>query len=173
MLCETVMMMKWTLNLKISALNLGKRKGLMTPRRNKLKKAIQEKKTAERKQKPTVNRKESEMELRLRNLEQVTCRIDSVIAFQLSNSIVHEDTIEEIVKLKIDQQLKDLKKEQQKNYLAVLRDKICNLENHFESEISSLKSEIEKIRSKNTNVNERCGKMEKCIKENKILLEKS
>ena len=53
-----------------------------------------------------------------------------------------------------------------------MRDKICNLENHFESEISSLKSEIEKIRSKNTNVNERCGKMEKCIKGNKILLEK-
>ena len=150
---------------------LRKRKGLITPRRNKLKKAIQEKKT-ERKQKPKVIKKESEMELRLRNLEEVTCRIDSVIASQLSNSIVmHEDTIEEIVKLKIDQQLKDLK-EQQKNVLAVLRDKICNLENHFESEISSLKSEIEKIRSKNTNVNERCGKMEKCIKENKILLEK-
>ena len=92
-----------------------------------------------------------------------TCRIDSVIASQISNSIVHEDTIKEIVKLKIDQQLKDLK-EQQKNSLAVLRDKICNLENHFESEISSLKSETEKIRSKNTNVNERCGKMEKCIK---------
>ena len=67
--------------------------------------------------------------------------------------------------------LKDLK-EQQKNSLAVLRDKICNLENHFESEISSLKSEIEKIRSKNTNVNERCGKMEKCIKENKIRFQK-
>ena len=33
---------------------LRKRKGLITPRRNKLKKAIQEKKTAERKQKPTV-----------------------------------------------------------------------------------------------------------------------
>ena len=84
---------------------------------------------------------------------------------------MHEDTTEEIVKLKIDQQLKDLK-EQQKNSLAVLRDKICNLENHFESEIPSLKSEIEKIRSKNTNVNERCGKMEKCMKENKILSEK-
>ena len=53
-----------------------------------------------------------------------------------------------------------------------MRDKICNLEDHFESEISSLKSEIEKIRSKNTNVNEICGKMGKCIKENKILLEK-
>ena len=150
---------------------LRKRKGRITPRRNKLKKAIQEKKTAERKQKPTVIKKESEM-VRLRNLEEVTCRIDSVIASQLSNSIVvHEDTIEEIVKFKTDQQLKDLK-EQQKNSLAVLRDKICNLENHFESEISSLKSEIEKIRSKNTNVNERCGKMEKCVKENRILLEK-
>ena len=76
---------------------------------------------------------------------------------------MHEDTIEEIVTLKIYQQLKDLK-EQQKNSLAVLRDKICNLENHFESEMSYLKSEIEKIRSKNTNVNEICRKMERCIK---------
>ena len=58
------------------------------------------------------------------------------------------------------------------NSLAVLRDTICDLENHFESGISSLKSETKKIRSKNTNVNERCGKMEKCTKENKILLEK-
>ena len=56
---------------------LRKRKGLITPRRNKLKKAIQEKKTAERKQKPTVNKKESEMELRLRNLEEVTCGLPS------------------------------------------------------------------------------------------------
>ena len=60
MLCQTVMMMKWTLNLKNSSLNrelpIRKRKGLKTPRRNKLKKAIQEKKTAERKQKPTVNK---------------------------------------------------------------------------------------------------------------------
>ena len=47
------------------------------------------------------------MELRLRNLEEVVCIIDSVIASQLSNSIVHENTIEEIVKLKIDEQLKD------------------------------------------------------------------
>ena len=54
-----------------------------------------------------------------------------------------------------------------------MRDKICNLENHFESEISSLKSEIEKIRPKNTIVNERCGKLEKCMKENKNLLEKN
>ena len=42
---------------------LRKRKGLITPRRNKLKKVTQEKKTAERKRKPTVNKKESEMEL--------------------------------------------------------------------------------------------------------------
>ena len=126
---------------------LRKRKGLITPRRNKLKKSIQEKKTTERKQKPTANKKYSEMEFKLRNLEEVTCRIDSVIASQLSNSIVHEDTVEEIVKLKIDQQLKDLKG-QEKNCLAVLRNKISNLENHFESEISSLKSEIQKIRSK-------------------------
>ena len=103
---------------------LRKRKGLITPRRNKLKKAIQEKKTAERKQKPTVNKKSRRWKRRLRNLEEVTCRIDSVIPSQLSNSIVHEDTIEEIVKLKTDQQLKDLK-EQQNNSLAVLRDKIC------------------------------------------------
>ena len=65
-----------------------------------MKKVTQEKKTAERKQKPTLNNKESEMDLRLRNLEEVTCRIDSAIASQLSNSIVHEDTIEEVVKLK-------------------------------------------------------------------------
>ena len=112
------------------------------------------------------------MELRLRNLEEVTCGIHSVIASQLSNSIVHEDTIKKSVKLKIDEQLKNLK-EQENNSLAVLRDQIFNLENQFESEISSLKSEIEKIRSKNTNVNERRGKMEKRIKENKILLEKT
>ena len=155
----------------ISRTPLRKRKGLITPRRNKLKKVIQEKKTAERKWEPTMNKKESEMRLRLRNLEEVTCRIDSVVASQLSNSIVHEDTIEEIVKLKIGEQLKDLK-EQQKNSLPVLRDKLYNLEDHFESEMSSLKSEIEEIRSKNTNVNERCGKTEKCIKENKFLSEK-
>ena len=63
-----MMMMKWTLNLKISALNrepaIEKEKNLITPRRNKLKNTVQEKKTAERKQKPTVNKKESEMELR-------------------------------------------------------------------------------------------------------------
>ena len=47
------------------------------------------------------------MELRFRNLEEVICRINSAIAFQLSHSIVHEDTMEKIVQLRIDEQVSD------------------------------------------------------------------
>ena len=52
-----------------------------------------------------------DIELRLRNLEDVTCNIDSTLASQVTNPILNEELIEEIVERKIDERLKDLKEQ--------------------------------------------------------------
>ena len=107
------------------------------------------------------------MILRLRNLEEVTCNIDSTLASQATNPILREELIEEIVECKIDERLKDLK-EQNKNAISLLSKRVGDLERDLEQQVekrfSALKNDIDKMKTRIANVNERCGKIEKSVK---------
>ena len=100
--------------------------------------------------------------LRLRNLEEVTSQIDSQLAS--AELVSQENLIGEIVKRKIEEELKDLKK-QHKNSIPLLTKKVKDLEEQFETKLTALKTDMEKIKTRISNTNERCGKMEKSLKE--------
>ena len=152
---------------------------LKTPRR-KLKTPIRKKKKTPMKPKADSNGQKTaakstekpkkknvsdnhDIELRLRNLEEVTCNIDSTLASQATNPILSEELIEEIVKCKIDERLKDLK-EQNKNAISLLSKRVGDLEQQVEERVSALKNDIDKMKTRIANVNERCGKIEKSVK---------
>ena len=105
-----------------------------------------------------------DIELRLRNVEEVTCSIDSTLASQATNPILSEELIEEIVERKIDERLKDLK-EQNKNAISLLSKRVGDLEQQVEKRVSALKNDIDKMKTGIANVNERCGKIEKSVKD--------
>ena len=104
-----------------------------------------------------------DIELRLRNLEEVTCNIDSALASQATNPILSEKLIVEIVERKIDERLKDLK-EQNKNAISLLSKRVGDLEQQVKKRFSALKNDIDKMKTRIANVNERCGKIEKSVK---------
>ena len=104
-----------------------------------------------------------DIELRLRNLEEVTCNIDSTLASQATNPILSEELIEEIVERKINERLKDLK-EQNKNAISLLSKRVGDLEQQVEKRVSALKNDIDKMKTRTANVNERYGKIEKSVK---------
>ena len=68
------------------------------------------------------------------------------------------------MKRKIEEELKDLK-EQYKNSVSLLTKKVKYLEEQFETKLTALKTDMEKIKTRISNTNEHCGKMEKSLKE--------
>ena len=68
------------------------------------------------------------------------------------------------MKRKIEEELKDLK-EQHKNSISLLTKIVKDLEEQFETKLTALKTDMEKIKTRISNTNERCGKMEKSLKE--------
>ena len=63
------------------------------------------------------------------------------------------------MKRKIDEKLKDLI-EQHKNSISLLTKKLKDLEKQFETKLTALKTDMDKIKTRISNTNERCGKME-------------
>ena len=103
------------------------------------------------------------VELRLRNLEEVTHQIDSTLASQSAEPILNENFIEEIVARKIEERLKDLKT-QHKNSISVLSKQVDDLQLQIENQVSGLKKEIDMIKTRTANTNDRCGRLEKAVK---------
>ena len=144
-------------------------KKLKTPIR-KRKKTPMKPVNPSKKKSTTQGKKDPEsqvIELRLRNLEEVTSQIDSQLAS--AELVSQENLIGEIVKRKIEEELKDLK-EQQKNSISLLTKKVKDLEEQFETKLTALKTDMEKIKTRISNTNERCGKMEKSLKEARNLM---
>ena len=81
-------------------------------------------------------------ELRLRNLEEVTSQTDSQLAS--AESVSQGNLIGEIVKRKIEEELKDLTV-QHKNSISLLTNKVKDLEEQFETKFTALKNGMEKI----------------------------
>ena len=110
------------------------------------------------------------IELRMRNLEEITSVIDNTIASQVVNIMEHESEIEKLISCKIDEQLRDLK-EQHKNGISILSKKLTEIQEQFEKELAALKTDTEKVKTRIINVNDRCTKLEKTVKENKTTIE--
>ena len=55
-------------------------------------------------------------------------------------------------------------KEQNKNAISLLSKRVGDLEEQVEKRVSALKNDIDKMKTRITNVNERCGKIEKSVK---------
>ena len=73
-----------------------------------------------------------DVELRLRNLEEVTHQIDSTLASQSAEPILNENIIEEIVTRKIEERLKDLKAQHKKSF-SVLSKQVDDLQQQIEN----------------------------------------
>ena len=110
------------------------------------------------------------IELRMRNLEEITSVMDNTIASQVVNIMEHESEIEKLISCKIEEQLRDLK-EQHKNGISILSKKLTEIEEQFEKELAALKTDTEKVKTRIINVNDRCTKLEKTVKENKTTIE--
>ena len=95
------------------------------------------------------------IELRLRNLEEVTSQIDSQLAS--AELVSQENLIWEIVKRKIEEELKDS--------ISLSTEEVKDLEEQFEIKLTALKTSMEKIKTRLSNTNERYGKTGKSLKE--------
>ena len=93
------------------------------------------------------------IELRMRNLEEITSVMDNTIASQVSNIMEHESEIEKLISCKIEEQLRDLK-EQHKNGISILSKKLTEIEEQFEKELAALKTDAEKVKTRIINVND-------------------
>ena len=100
------------------------------------------------------------IELRMRNLEEITSVMDNTIASQVANIMEHESEIEKLISCKIEEQLRDLK-EQHKNGISILSKKLTEIEEQFDKELAALKTDTEKVKTRIINVNDRCTKLEK------------
>ena len=96
--------------------------------------------------------------------------MDNTIASQVVNIMEHESEIEKLISCKIEEQLRDLK-EQHKNGISILSKKLTEIEEQFEKELAALKTDTEKVKTRIINVNDRCTKLEKTVKENTTTIE--
>ena len=85
-------------------------------------------------------------------MEDFTSKIDSVIGGKLTEIVMQEELINNIVKVKIEEELKDLKIKH-KNYLSVLERKLQDNENSFNIKLTKIESESETLRGKLANYN--------------------
>ena len=78
-------------------------------------------------------------------MEDFASKIDSVIGGKLTEIVMQEELID-IVKVKIEEELKDLKIKH-KNYLSILETKLQDNENSFNIKLTKIESELETLRA--------------------------
>ena len=93
-----------------------------------------------------------DLDSRIKAMEDFTSKIDSVIGGKLTEIVMQEELINNIVKVKIEEELRDLKIKH-KNSLSVLERKLQDNENSFNIKLTKIESESETLRGKLANYN--------------------
>ena len=98
-------------------------------------------------------------------MEDFTSKIDSVIGGKLTEIVMQEERIDNIVKVQIEEELKDLKIKH-KNSLSILERKIQDNENSFNIKLTKIESELETLRGKLAATTEKLSRLERAVKHN-------
>ena len=99
-------------------------------------------------------------------MEEFTSKIDSVIGGKLTEIVMQEELIDNIVKVKIEEELKDLKIKH-KNPLSILKRNFQDNENSFNIKLTKIESELETLRGgKLATTTEKLSRLERAVKNN-------
>ena len=120
--------------------------------------------TPRRKTKPKVQKKLNEPEQRLKNLEDTLYHLESNLGQDMSDTLATEQVISELIESKVSQFIKDIK-QQHKNEIKLLHDKIKDIEELHQKEVQELKAADKKLRNQLKSVNDRCNRIEKRLKD--------
>ena len=106
-----------------------------------------------------------ELDSRIKAMEDFTSKIDSVISGKLTEIVMQEGLIYNIVKVRIKEELKDLKIKH-KNSLSILERKLQDNGNSFNIKLTKIESELETLRGKLATTIEKLSRLERVVKNN-------
>ena len=120
--------------------------------------------TPKRKTQSKAKKNLNDPEQRLKNLEDTLYHLESRLGQDLSDSLATEQVISELIESKVSQIIKDIK-QQHKNEVKLLHDKIEEIEALHQKEVQEFKTADEKLRNQSRSINDRCSKIEKRLKD--------
>ena len=123
-----------------------------------LRKSITILSTPRRKTRSKVQKKLNEPEQRFKNLEDTLYHLESKIGQDMSDTLATEQVISELIESKVSQFIKDIK-QQHKNEIKLLHDKIKDIEELHQKEVQELKAADEKLRNQLKSINDRCNRI--------------
>ena len=88
-----------------------------------------------------------------------------MIGGKLTEIVMQEELIDNIVKVKIEEELKDLKIKH-KNSLSILERKLQDNENSFNIKLTKIESELETLRGRLATTAEKLSRLERAVKNN-------
>ena len=91
-------------------------------------------------------------------MEDTLYHLESKIGQDMSDTLATEQVISELIESKVSQFIKDIK-QQHKNEIKLLHDKIKDIEELHQKEVQELKAADEKLRNQLKSINDRCNRI--------------